>query len=130
MQGGNVIASRGINAYRQVEAQSRSPLELVVMLYDGALASLAEAGAAAERGDQARRRAGVSKALAIISSLRENLNFTQGGTLAQELDRLYDYATVRLLDVTLKHDVGAIAEIEILYIAQPEMTGAWLERKR
>ena len=34
------LAVRGIDSYRQTEIQSRSPLELVVMLYDGALHSI------------------------------------------------------------------------------------------
>ena len=34
--------ARGAEAYRQTMVQSRSPLELVVMLYDGALRFLKE----------------------------------------------------------------------------------------
>jgi hypothetical protein len=36
-------ASRGALAYQKVDAQSRSPLELVVMLYDGAIRFLGDA---------------------------------------------------------------------------------------
>src|SRR5262249_3204350 len=35
--------ARAASAYKQVDAQTRSPLELVVMLYDGVLSSLSEA---------------------------------------------------------------------------------------
>lgn len=109
-----IAYSRGAAAYRQVEAQSRSPLELVVMLYDGALARLTEAGAAAARGDVRARGTAVTKALAIISSLQETLNVESGGTVAIELDRLYTYASQRLLDITLKQDESGIQEVHKL----------------
>lgn len=120
---------RGAAAYRQVDAQSRSPLELVVMLYDGALARLTEADAAASRGDLPARGTAVSKALAIVTSLQENLNIEAGGSVAVELDRLYTYSSQRLLDVTIKQDVSGIQEVRRLLsqlreawhqIAQPE----------
>jgi flagellar protein FliS len=109
-----VIVARGIEAYRRVEAQSRSPLELVVMLYDGAIAAVAEAAAAAAHGDLRRRGTAVSKALSIVGALQENLNFADGGDVAAELDRLYQYVTRRLLDVTVKHDIGALTEVQKL----------------
>ena len=113
-----------VQAYRQVEVQSRSPLELVVMLYDGALASLTEARAAAGRGDARARAASVSKALAIVCSLQESLNLADGGTVAAELDGLYSYATRRLLDVTLNQDVTALAEVHKLLDC---LRAAWQE---
>lgn len=109
-----IAYSRGASAYRQVEAQSRSPLELVVMLYDGALARLTEATAASARGDAGGRGTAVSKALTIIASLQETLNLQAGGDVAAELDRLYTYASGRLLDVTLKGDVSGIQEVHRL----------------
>jgi flagellar secretion chaperone FliS len=110
-----VIAySRGAAAYRQVEAQSRSPLELVVMLYNGALARLTEGAAAAASGDVRARGVAVSKTLTIIASLQETLNLQAGGDVAAELDRLYTYASGRLLDVSLKGDVSGIQEVHRL----------------
>jgi flagellar protein FliS len=119
-----VIASGTIQAYRKVEAQSRSPLELVVMLYDGALASLTEARSAAAHGDARRQSVAVSKALAIVCSLQETLNLSEGGSVAAELDRLYTYASRRLLDVTVKKDVAALVEVHKLLTC---LRSAWHE---
>ena len=117
-----IAYSRGAAAYRQVEAQSRSPLELVVMLYDGALARLTEADGAAGRGDLRGRGIAVSKALAIITSLQETLNVQSGGAVAAELDRLYTYSSQRLLDVTLKQDASGIREVHKLL---SQLRDAW-----
>ena len=105
---------RGIQAYQQVQTESRSPLELVVMLYDGALVSLRQANEAAARGDLRQRGASVSRVLSIVGALRETLDLTEGGDVAAELDRLYDYVTCRLLDVTARHDAAALAEVQVL----------------
>jgi flagellar protein FliS len=106
--------TRAAEAYRRVNVQSRSPLELVVMLYDGALSSLRDAGAAAARSDAVGQSASVSKALTIINSLQDSLNLEEGGAVAAELDRLYTYASERLLDVTTKHDVSGLNEVHKL----------------
>jgi flagellar secretion chaperone FliS len=118
-----VIAhSRATDAYRRVEVQSRSPLELVVMLYDGILTRLTEASVAAAAGDPRTRATAVSRALTIVTALQDTLNVTDGGTVAVELDRLYSYVAQRLLDVTSKQDTAALDEVHRLLV---QLRDAW-----
>ena len=105
---------RGAEAYRRTEAQSRSPVELVLMLYDGALRFVGEARSAAARNDIAARADAISKAIAIVSELQNTLDIDTGGDLAKELDRLYSYINTRLLDVSLKKDIAALDEVHKL----------------
>ena len=107
-------ASRGAMAYRTVDAQSRSPLELVVMLYDGGIRFVREAREADERKDLGARAVAVSRSLAIVGELRNTLNLEDGGELGLELDRLYDYMMNRLLDVTTKRDTSGLEEVQRL----------------
>ncbi|MBI2186010.1 MAG: flagellar export chaperone FliS [Acidobacteria bacterium] len=102
----------GADAYRRIEAQSRSPVELVVMLYDGALRFVAEARRAVARRDIAARGAAIDRTLAIIAQLQNTLDLECGGPIAQELDRLYAYINSRLLDVTLRQETGALDEVQ------------------
>jgi flagellar secretion chaperone FliS len=104
-------ARRGANAYETVGAQSSSPLELVVMLYDGAIRFTKLAKEAHERGDVRSRSANVSRVLAIVSELQSTLDVEKGLDIAHELDRLYHYIMGRLLDVTTKRDAAALDEI-------------------
>jgi len=115
-------AARGALAYRTVDAQSRSPLELVVMLYDGAIRFLGEARDADERKNLRERATAVSKALAIVGELRSTLNLEEGSSmpLALELDRLYDYMMGRLLEVTTKKDLSGLEEVQRLLITVRE----------
>lgn len=91
--------------------ESRSPMELVVMLYDGALRSLDEARGAIMRKDVAARATAMSRALAILTELQGTLNIQDGGQIAERLDTLYTYAISRLLDVTAKQDISAIDDV-------------------
>ena len=105
---------RGAEAYRRIEAESRSPMELVIMLYDGAIRFVGEARAASARRDVAARGAALSRALAIVAELQNTLNVREGGAVAEELDRLYTYVTSRLIDVTSKQDGHALDEVHKL----------------
>jgi len=105
---------QGIEAYRRVTAETRSPLELVVMLYDGAIRFVGEAQDAADRNDVAGRTRAVSRALAIVTELQNRLQMDEGGEVARELDRLYSYMTVRLLDSNVKRDRRALDEVRRL----------------
>lgn len=105
---------QGVEAYHRVTAETRSPLELVVMLYDGAIRFIGEAQEAADRNDVAGRTRAVSRALAIVTELQNRLQLDEGGDVARELDRLYSYMTVRLLDSNVKRDRKALDEVRRL----------------
>jgi len=103
-------ALRGIDAYRRTEIESRTPLELVVMLYDGALRFLAEARGAIERKDVPARRAAMGRALAIVAELQSTLNMEAGGELSTSLDQLYSFVIMRLTDASSTQDVAPLDE--------------------
>lgn len=102
--------ARAAQTYLQTHVQSRSPLELVVMLYDGLLRFLGEAGVAIDTGNVAGRRDAVSRALAVLSELQSTLNMDKGGDVASSLDALYTYVNGRLLDASLKNDRAPLDE--------------------
>lgn len=108
-------ASRGLATYRQTEVQSRTPLELVTMLNDGVLRFLTAARDAIERRDIPARRDALNRALAIIAELQSTLNLEKGGNVAAELDRLYEYANLRLLDAAMQNDVRAVDEVRKIF---------------
>jgi flagellar protein FliS len=121
MQG---MQARGAYAYIQTHVQSRSPLELVVMLYDGALRFIGEARAAIDRQDLAGRRAATSRALAIVGELQSTLDMESGGTIAQQLDALYTYVTERIITATATNDPAPLDESARLLST---LRAAWVE---
>ena len=102
--------ARAAQAYLQTHVQSRSPLDLVVMLYDGLLRFLGEAGTAIDAANLAGKRDAISKALAVLSELQSTLNMEQGGEVASSLDALYTYVNGRLLDASMQNDRSPLDE--------------------
>ncbi len=96
-----------------------SPGQLVVMMYDGVLkfVSVARAGCALPEADPQRLsmvQEGVKRSLAIIDELRITLDKDNGGEYAENLDRLYDYYSRRLLKAQITLDDAPLAEVEKL----------------
>ncbi len=96
--------ARARDAYRHTELQSRTPLELVTMLYDGAIRFTDQARAALEARDIPARREAISRAIAIISQLQSTLDVERGGEVAVSLDRLYVFVLDRLMTASFKQD--------------------------
>ena len=66
------------HAYRQFSVQGATPLGLVVMLYDGAIAALQRAVTAIEAHDIPKKCNHLNRAQAIIVQLEGTLNFGAG----------------------------------------------------
>ena len=106
-----VHASRAAQHYMQTQVRSSSPLELVVMLYDGAIRTTGAALDAMSRGDIRARREAVSKTLAILGELQGTLNLEQGGEVAERLDALYTWMTDAIVEATVKQDPQPLHDV-------------------
>jgi flagellar secretion chaperone FliS len=115
---------RGAAAYQHTHVQSSSPLELVVLLYNGLLKNVVAAREAASRADLFAKRDHLSRAFAILSELQSTLNMNEGGDIAVQLDALYTYATGRLSDFNVNGDRAALDEVERLLTP---LRDAWSE---
>jgi flagellar protein FliS len=103
-------SAHAASTYQAVEVTSRTPLELIVMLYDGGLAAMTQARDALERGDLRAKAPALSKALAIVHALQSSLDPDVGGDVAQTLDRLYGYVSDRLVEANVRKDPAPIDE--------------------
>jgi flagellar protein FliS len=103
--------ARGAEAYYQTHVQSRSPLELVVMLYDGALRFLDQAALAMDQQDMTAKAVALSKAFAILGELQSTLNVNEGGELARQLDALYSHMHDRLVDANVQRSSAPIRDV-------------------
>jgi flagellar protein FliS len=115
------------NTYRETQTQTADPGELVVMLYKGAARFLASAIAAIEAQDLQTASNKLLLAQAIITELVETLDLQQGGDLAQNLGRIYEYMNFRLVDANLRKDAEPAREVERLL---RELLPAWEEAAR
>ena len=103
-------ACRAANAYRATMVESRSPLELVAMLFDGLIRSVTQAREATVRGDLREKHVAQSRALRVMHELQHTLDRERGGALARQLEALYTYVTSRLLEANVNKDVAGYDE--------------------
>lgn len=118
--------------YRENAILTASPGQLVLMMFDGALRSMALAHAAFERPKTDIQRIEtinreLLKAQAILSQLRASLNHEVGGEFAKTMDGLYAYYNRRLLESNIRKDVAPLAEVERLLKV---VRDAWAEMLR
>ncbi len=102
--------ARAAAQYLETQVRSRTPLELVVLLYDSAMLAGQTALDAMTRRDIAARSRALSKMMAIVSELQSTLDMERGGEIAANLDALYDWITSRLVDATTRQDPAPLAE--------------------
>lgn len=106
----SAMHARGAHTYFNTHVQSRTPLEMVVMLYDGALRFLGQARTAMVDNDMVTKRDAMSRGGAIISELQGMLNLEQGGDIAARLDGLYTYIHGCCLDANAQRDPARLDE--------------------
>ncbi len=98
------------NAIHSEAAESPAPIgslcELVVRLYDTAIAEFEGAAEAAERNDIVARFQATYVAAEIIGQLQLALDHDIGGQIADNLDRLYGFILSQLPMVNLDNDAA------------------------
>ena len=103
------------------------PIDLVVMLYDGALEGINKALANMQSGNIAAKGEAITRVIRIIDEgLKASLD-TRGGDLTKQLHDLYDYMNNRLLVGSLKNDTAPLEEVRALL---QDLKGAWDEIAR
>ena len=111
-------------AYRRTQIETATKEQLLIMLYDGAIRFLNQAVAAVQTKDMRTKATTVDKALAIVQHLSLTLDTTQGKKVADELDRLYDYVTEKIVEGSGKLQTKEFQEaIKVLTI----LRSGWAE---
>ncbi|HSW62090.1 MAG TPA: flagellar export chaperone FliS [Dissulfurispiraceae bacterium] len=109
----NAVYAR--NSYTNAKVMSTTdPLELVIMLYDGAIESLEKAAVAATSQQTALKLRFVDKALAIIDELLNCLNPEVGGEVAENLMNLYLYIMREITLANARNDADAMRRVSSL----------------
>ncbi|MEA3639764.1 MAG: flagellar export chaperone FliS [Lamprobacter sp.] len=116
---GATAYGRGAGAYARVGVESgvmsASPHQLIVLLFDGAIASIRAARLQMQGGNIPEKGKAISKALDIVNNgLAAALDAEHGGEIAERLASLYDYISRLLLAANLHNDEKSLDEAEAL----------------
>lgn len=110
------VSRNPIAAYATVgvetSVESASPHKLILLLFEGAKAAILAAKLQMSNGEIAAKGASISKAIDIINNgLKASLDLEAGGSLALQLQALYEYMSDRLLFANLKNEPAALDEV-------------------
>jgi flagellar protein FliS len=119
-----MVSEARASRYREVEVRTGNPLQLVVVLYEGAIHFLQEAKGHLQSGDIEGRTRAINRTLAIVSELQATLNFEEGGQVARSLESLYAYMKGRLIAANLGQDDKLLSEVISLLST---LRSAWQE---
>jgi flagellar protein FliS len=117
---------KAIAAYGDVKVTtgvaSANGVQLIQMLFDGLLESLAATKGHIQNGAIVEKGKSIARASRIVIGLQGALDFERGGDLANNLNELYGYVTRRLLHVNARNDLDALEEI---FGFMNEIRSAW-----
>jgi len=97
--------------YQRVQVMTADKVSLIIMLYDGILRFNKLAETAILSGDIAARGGYINRSLAIIGELATCLDGDEGGEIASNLARLYEFCTVALTEANLGNDASKIEPV-------------------
>jgi flagellar secretion chaperone FliS len=93
---------------------SASPVQLVRMLYSGAITAVQTARENLQNGDIRGRSKQITKACSIIEELTLSLNKERGGQVAKDLTELYVYMHQRLIRANIEQEMAPLVEVQKL----------------
>jgi flagellar secretion chaperone FliS len=100
--------------YLENQVLTASPLELVRMLYRGAIDFVVQARRCLAAGDIAGRSKAIDRVQAILDELRGSLDPNAAAEISQNLSALYTYMRTRLTEANLLQKDAPLAETESL----------------
>lgn len=109
--------------YRQVQIQTASQEQLILMMYEHAIKSIQAAREAMPNKKYDTVSNNIIKAQDIVTELMVSLKM-EAGPIAQNLYRLYDYMNRRLIAANMKKEPAILEEVEKLL---SDLLEAWKE---
>lgn len=123
----NNLAQNAVSQYQNTGNSSivyADPHQLILRLLNGAIDRIAQAKGAAQQKDMPLKGELIGKAIGIISGLSSCLDHNQGSELSQNLESLYEYMNLALLQANLKNDTQRLDEVSRLL---HEIRSAWVQ---
>ena len=112
------------NANRDAVVESEDPQALIMILLDELVRAMRSYANLIDKdkSNGARKNNHLTRSLTILYGLQSCLNFDEGGEVAENLFRLYEYARVQLLDTS---QTGQTGGTQVAISALAEIRDAW-----
>ena len=120
-----MLAQNPYARYRQIETETADGLDLVIMLYRGAIRMLGQAEESVASGATSEAHNWLLRVQDIINELSLTLNL-EAGEVATNLRRLYDYMLERLVEANISKEREPVLEVKGLL---SDLLEAWLDTR-
>ena len=114
---------RFIQEYKKSAVNGASPLELIVMLYDGAIRCMQAGKEAMGNRDFEKQNAHLQRAQKIVTELMACLDMDQGKEIATNLLAIYSYALNELVQANVSADPVPVERCLRIF---RELRGTWV----
>ena len=115
------------NAYQAQAVETAGPVQLVVMLYDGAITAIAKATNAMDRTDPEALEVvhrELTRAQDILLELQLSLDHELGGSIATSLDAIYGFCLEQLTTANITKDPTPLTAVTQSLV---DLREAWVQ---
>lgn len=113
--------------YQDSSIRGATPIELVVALYDSAIADMRRALSAMKSTQIEDRGKEISHALMILQQLQGTLDFENGGGAARQFEQFYNLVRAKLLEAQMRGSAELMQQ-QIRYMS--EVRDCWSQARR
>lgn len=103
-----MASGRFAHEYQKQQVNGASPVQLVVMLYDGALRFMEAGKHAIVNKNLEKQNYYIQKAQRIVTELMATLDMEKGGEVAKNLFALYGYVLNELVTANIQDEIEAV----------------------
>ncbi|MCX7771305.1 MAG: flagellar export chaperone FliS [Proteobacteria bacterium] len=115
------------NSYMETVVKNTSNcVELLIMLYDGAIDFLNKGKKAIQENNLQEKIDNLFRVTRIIEELLASLNKNAGGKIAENLEELYIFSLQEISKANLKNDIKSLEVVEKILL---ELRDAWRQIK-
>jgi len=108
--------------YAQVQTNTITQEQLLLLMYEGAIKFLTKAKAGLARNDLPTGKTALSRGLAIVTELQNSLDHEAGWAGSRDLSDLYDHMIMELTEVNLHGDLSKLDRVCALLT---DLYGTW-----
>ncbi len=119
-----MTSNRAVNAYQKTNFKTADPVTLIIMCYERAIRDLEEARQSHVQGQMDPAYQKIRHVQDIVTELLVALDYEQGGEIARNLSRLYNFVLRELIGINSRKPAKVYGDL-IRILA--ELKDAWVE---
>jgi flagellar protein FliS len=102
---------QNLEAYRHADTMGRSPVDLILMVYDGAIKAMRSAADCYDRKENQAGYDEIQNAKRMVTHLYTTLDREQGGQVAEHLGKMYTWVISQLFILEATKNIDQLGQV-------------------